>query len=247
MKGIIIDDEAKSRSMLKGMCFSYCPGLEIIGTASSVAEGVKLIKAKEPHVVFLDIRMPVNDGFTLFEHFSEPVPFSVIFTTAYEQYALQAIRHFAVDYLLKPIAIDRLIEAVDRVLHKQEMIDRGIRYRKLQSFLKENPIGKIGLPTNEGLTFFHHSEILRCEAQGGYTELFAVNGSKVMVTRTLKYFEEQLQEDGFIRIHKSHLINLAHIRKFLKMKPNMIELRDGTRLEVSPLRKLALLDSLNAE
>lgn len=245
MKGIIVDDEAKSRSMLKTMCENYCEGLEICAMAASVSEAIELIDEHGPDLVFLDIRMPVQSGFHLLEHY-DSIPFEVIFTTAYDQYALRAFKYSAIDYLLKPIAIDELKAAVERA---RSMLSNGQKAEQL-SLLKEainnEKINKIALITLDGFTFVRFNEIVRCEAQGNYTSVFLSNGNSLLITKTLKHYEEILVEKMFFRVHKSHLINLNFVRRFIRGKQGLIEMNDGTHIEVSFRKREALLKRLAA-
>ena len=245
MKCIIVDDEAKSRSMLKTLCENYCDGLSICALAASVSEAIELIAEHAPDLVFLDIRMPVKSGFDLLEYY-DTIPFEVIFTTAYDQYALRAFKYSAVDYLLKHIAVDELKAAVERA---RSMLGHGEKTEQL-NLLKEainnEKINKIALITLDGFTFVRFNEIVRCEAQGNYTSVFLSNGNSLLITKTLKHYEEILVEKMFFRIHKSHLINLNFVRRFIRGKQGLVEMNDGTQIEVSFRKRDALLKRLAA-
>lgn len=244
MKGIIVDDEAKSRSMLKTLCEEYCEGLEIVGLAASVDEGLDLIQSSSPQIVFLDIHMPIKNGFQLLEAFNGRPPFSVIFTTAYDQYALKAFKLSAVDYLLKPIDIDALMRAVKKAAKYHQTNDSTRRLELLKEALEKDPIQKIALTTLDGFTFVDYDEIVRCEAQGNYTDVRLVDGSSLLITKTLKHYEDILIDKDFFRVHKSHLVNLNFIRRFVKGRQGMIEMTDGQLIEVSLRKKEALLEKL---
>jgi len=238
MKVLIVDDEAKSRSMLKRMCETYCENLEIIGLADSVIQAQENIAIHQPDLVFLDIHMPVQSGFALMDAYqNSPAPFSVIFTTAYDQYALDAFKSSAVDYLLKPIEIERLRAAVKEVQRR--------RYGN-ESVQGSNPlkIDKIALPTSDGLNFVKLQNIIRCEAEEGYTHFFYECGRKQLITKTLKYYENLLVSKGFCRVHKSHLVNLSHVKKFLKTNPMSLEMTDSSKVEISSLKREELLKKL---
>ena len=245
MKGIIIDDEAKSRSMLEALCREYCPELEIIGQAGSVDEGLDLIAKSPPDLVFLDIQMPVKNGFQLFDAFEEEPPFQVIFTTAYDEYGLQAFKITALDYLLKPIQIDELIQAVEKAqkIYHKEGSDQ--RIEMLKKVLDKEPLQKVALTTIDGFTFVNFSEIIRCEAQGNYTDVILAGGHSLLITKTLKHYEDILTEKGFFRVHKSHLVNLHFVRRYIKGKQGSIEMTDGQIIEVSLRKKEALLEQLS--
>ncbi len=243
MKCVIIDDEAKSRTVLHRLCENYCSNLEVVGLAASVVEGIHLIDEKSPDLVFLDIRMPKQSGFSLLEHYGSECPFAVVFTSAYDEYAFQAFKYMAVDYLQKPINIEELVEAVGKV---QKSL-----YNKSPEELRTGGIGtgaidKIALTTIEGYIFVRYQDIIRCEAQGNYTAVYLTNGQSLLITKTLKYYEDILIFKGFFRVHKSHLINLHCVRKFIKGKQNLVEMTDGKQIEVSFRRREALLHRLEA-
>ena len=245
MKGIIVDDEAKSRIMLKTMCENYCEGLEICALAASVNEAIELIGEHDPDLVFVDIRMPVQSGFNLLEHYDD-IPFEVIFTTAYDQYALRAFKYSAIDYLLKPISIEELVDAVERAKLRREGHQKTEQISLLKEAINNEKINKIALITLDGFTFVRFDEIVRCEAQGNYTSVFLSDGSSLLITKTLKHYEEILVEKMFFRVHKSHLINLNFVRRFIRGKQGMIEMNDGTHIEVSFRKRDALLKKLAA-
>ncbi|MEM8907609.1 MAG: LytTR family DNA-binding domain-containing protein, partial [Bacteroidota bacterium] len=242
-KGIIVDDESKSRSMLKTMCEKYCENLDICALAASVGEAIQLIAEHQPDVVFVDIRMPVKSGFALLDHY-QSIPFAVIFTTAYDQYALRAFKYSAVDYLLKPISIDELVAAVKRAGRLMGVDQKARQMSLLKEAINNEKINKIALITLDGFTFVRFDEIVRCEAQGNYTSVYLSSGNALLITKTLKHYEEILVEKMFFRVHKSHLINLNYVRRFIRGKQGMIEMNDGTQIEVSLRKKEALLKKL---
>lgn len=245
MTGIIVDDEAKSRFMLQKLCETYCEDLEITGLAASVPEAITMIDLEKPDIVFLDIRMPIKSGFALLEHYNEAIPFDVIFTTAYDQYALKAFKFSAIDYLLKPISLDELIKAVEKVKRIRGNDKRQERINHLKEAISKEKIGKIALTTLDGFTFTNIDDIVRCEAEGNYTSVFLSDGSSLLITKTLKHYEEILTNHPFFRVHKSHLINLNYVRRFVKGKQGMVEMIDGGRVEVSQRKKDLLLEKLN--
>ena len=244
MKGIIVDDEAKSRTMLKTLCETYCQDIEIVGLAASVSDAIKLIQTTSPDIVFLDIQLPIQSGFSLLEYYGESPPFEVIFTTAYDQYALKAFSYSAIDYLLKPISIEELKKAVNKI----KPIKAGSTKKEQLSLLKEAIVGKeinkIALTTVDGFTFVRFDEIVRCEAQGNYTDVFIDSKSSLLITKTLKHYEGILPASIFFRAHKSHLINLKYVRRFIRGKQGMVEMNDGKMIEVSLRKREALLIKL---
>jgi len=244
MRGIIVDDEARGRRMLKALCEEYCENLEIVGMAASVTEAKTIIDELKPDVVFLDIQMPVHSGFALLEQYNE-IPFEIIFTTAHDQYALQAFKFSAIDYLLKPIEIDELINAVEKVQEIKGFTNRSNRLDLLKEALTAKSINKIALTTQDGFTFVRFEDIIRCEAQGNYTSVYLTDGSSLLITKTLRHYEDILEDKQFFRIHKSHLINLSYIRRFIKGKQSMVETTDGKSIEVSLRKREALLQKLS--
>ena len=246
MKVIIVDDEARSRRLLKALCEEYCSDLEILGMAKSVSEAKEIIEKETPDLVFLDIRMPVESGFELLKHFEKEIPFEVIFTTAYDEYAMEAFEFSAVDYLLKPIEINELVKAVKQVKKLQGYIDPIKKFEFLKELLAAQKIEKIALTTADGLIYVRFDEIVRCEAESNYTNVVMVNQSSILITKTLKYFEAILLEKDFFRVHKSHLVNLNNVRRFIRAKKgSVVEMKDGALIEVSGRKKEALLERLS--
>jgi len=243
MKCIIIDDEPKSRTVLRSLCNTYCPDVEVVGDARSVDEGIQKIEQLKPDLIFLDIHMPINSGFSLLDHYQDDRDFSVIITTAYDEYALQAFRYTAADYLQKPFDIEELQQAVKKSILEQNT--RRAQISPLQESLLSERIKKIALTTLEGYTFVKLEHIIRCEAQGNYTYVYLKNGKSVLITKTLKHYEDLLLSKGFFRVHKSHLINLHYVRKFLKGKQGMVEMTDGVQIEVSSRKRELLLEKLS--
>ena len=246
MKGIIVDDEARSRRLLQALCMEYCDGLEIIGLADSVSEAKKLIDQEMPDVVFLDIRMPIESGFELLKFYNNDFSFEVIFTTAYDGYAVEAFQFSAIDYLLKPIEIDELVKAVESVKELRNYSPQPEKFEFLQKLLVAQKIEKIALTTTDGFTFVHHKDIIRCEADSNYTTVVLMDGTSHLITKTLGHFEKLLFEKDFFRIHKSYLVNLYRVRKFIKSKKGgLVETVDGIQVEVSSRKREELLERLS--
>ncbi|MEZ4886565.1 MAG: LytTR family DNA-binding domain-containing protein [Chitinophagales bacterium] len=240
IRSLIVDDEEGSRHTLRNLLNEYCPQVEIVGLADSPAKGLKMILEYQPELVFLDIRMPAADeGFQLLESI-EDIQFAVIFTTSYDEYAIRAIKFSALDYLLKPINILELQKAVNRYLKRRGNSD-AVAIKNLPK--PTQAFQKLGLPSIDGLTFVDISEIIRCEADGNCTVFHTVNRKKILVTKTLKYYEDLLVNSNFYRIHGSHLINLKHIAKY--KKEGVVELSDGSEVYVSARKKKAFIETLN--
>lgn len=245
MKGIIVDDEARSRRMLQTVCEDYCEGLEIIGQAASVEEAKKLISKEMPDLVFLDIRMPFESGFELLKSYDNKFSFEVIFTTAYEEYAVKAFEFAAIDYLLKPIDIDELVSAVNRVKELTQGPSRPEKFEFLLKLLEAQKIEKIALVTSDGYHFVNYRDIIRLEGDSNYTTVILSDGGSHLITKTLKHFEQLLSTKGFCRVHKSHLINLHATRQFIKAKKGgTLEMINGDRVEVSATKREGLIQEL---
>ncbi|MFY8009319.1 MAG: LytR/AlgR family response regulator transcription factor [Flavobacterium sp.] len=215
MKILIIDDETKARSMLRNIITEYCNGVTVLGEASGVNEAVKIINKQKPDIVFLDIEMPNENGFALFDYFDVP-PFETIFCTAYSEYALQAFEVSAIDYILKPISISKVQAAIEKAIktHGQNKIIEQV------SVLKENlsvqQLQKIGLPLADGLQFVKIDDLLYFEADGSYTHVITAKGN-FLVCKKIKEFDELLQNDNrFYRVHRSFLVNVLKISKYSK-------------------------------
>jgi two-component system LytT family response regulator len=245
---IIIDDESKGRESLKKLLEKYCgDDVKILGLGDSVAAAKKLVEMHEPDLVFLDIRMPMGDGFSLLESYDE-VPFDVIFTTAYDQYALKAFRFSAIDYLLKPIEIQELKDAVAKIKKKNNIseAEHQERFVALKENLTSKNFDKVTLPTSEGYSFVQRDDIIRLEANGNYTTFYLKDKSKYLITRTLKYYDEMLRDYGFYRVHKSHMVNLRYVTKFIKGRQGFVETINGDRIEVSTRKREELLKALTS-
>lgn len=251
IKAVVIDDERRSREALASLLEKYCPAIEIVGFADSVDTGVTTIRVLEPNLVFLDIEMPFGSGFDLLEKIGE-YSFEVVFTTAYDQYALRAFKFSAVDYLLKPIDRDELIEAVarveKRVTQKQGTVTKTAN-ENLEVLLHNmrntnSHTNKIALPTSDGIVFVQVNEIVRCESERNYTNFYMNNGEKVLITRTLKEFEMMLIDFNFFRVHHSHLVNLAYIKKYVRSDGGYLLMMDDSTVQISRKYKETLLQKL---
>ena len=231
VKAVIIDDEKKSCQALSNLITDFCENVEIGGIAHSVKEGLKVIQKEKPDIVFLDIEMPQQNGFELLDHYKN-VPFSVIFTTAYDEYAIKAFRYAAVDYLLKPIYIEELEDAIKKAISIKTLERAGSQYKLLKENLN-NPFRSLALPSAEGLVFVKVQDIVYCEADSNYTIVYLLCGERIVVSRTLGKFEEILETTNFARIHNSYLINLNHIKKYHKNRKPMVTMVNDVKLKLS--------------
>jgi two-component system LytT family response regulator len=245
IKTIIVDDEEKSRVTLNNLITKHCPSLDIIDLCDSVDSAIRSIHKNSPGLIFLDIEMPFENGFTLFEKIKNP-SFSVIFTTAYDQYAIKAIKYSALDYLLKPVDVEDLKSAVEKCKEaKKTTSTRSEEIEMLLSALKlKSKSAKIAVPTFDGLQMILADDIVKCVADESYTHITLINGTKLMVSRLLKEFEDLLSEFNFFRVHNSSLINLAHVRKYIKGDGGYVIMSDGETVEVSRRKKSELLTRL---
>lgn len=234
IKTVIIDDEINAQNLLEKIIHRYFPNrFNIVEKCVSVDSGVLAIKKHEPELVFLDIQMPEKNGFELFSYF-DAIKFEVIFTTAYNQFAIKAIKRSALDYLLKPINHIDLSDAIKKFEKKNE----GNSAQKKLSLLLENlnvndqNVSKIAFPTVEGFELIHTNQILYCRAESNYCTIKRIDGCTKMAAKTLKYVEEILPPTSFKRIHKSYVINLNYVVRYNKANKE-IELTNGEKLPVS--------------
>jgi two-component system LytT family response regulator len=242
IKALLIDDEKTSRNVLRSYLQKYCPDVEILGEAENVTEAVAAIKTFAPHLIFLDVEMPQGNGFDLLEAVGEQ-PFETIFVTAFDQYAIQALNYSAAYYLLKPVSIDELIQAVDKVrssIQSQQIKPHARVLLENFQVLNEQQ-KKLVLPLMEGFEVVKLEEIVSCEAHDNFTDFHFANRPKMMICRTLKFYEELLSQSGFLRVHKSHLVNLHHITKYHKGKGGEVIMSDGQHIAVSSQKKDQLL------
>lgn len=243
IKCIIVDDELRARNGLKKLVENYCEGIEVIDMADSVASARKLIAETQPDLVFLDIDMPDGDGFDLLEEMDD-IPFEVIFATAYDQFALKAIKFSALDYLLKPIDLDELVAAVNKVHQKLGAKPNLEKYQSLKANIAQRALERLALPASDGLVFVSIKDIVRLQSDGSYTTFHLQGNKTVVVTKTLGEYEEMLQENGFFRTHNSYIINMNRIDKYVRGRGGYVVMDDGSSVDVSARRKdefLALL------
>jgi two-component system LytT family response regulator len=245
IKTIIVDDIQNNRDVLQQLLTEYCPNVQICSFASNVIEAEIVIQNIQPDLVLLDIEMPPSNAFELLKKFPNP-NFEVIFITAHNQYALRAIKFCALDYLLKPVDIQELKAAIDKVSHKiktNQKQDYSTLIENIQN--KNHQEHKIALPTLEGLIFVKVHQIIRCEADGSYTNIHLASKKILTATRKIKEFEQLLIEHNFFRVHRSHLINLDKIEKYYKGNGGYVLLSDGSNIDISRRKKDAFLEKLN--
>ena len=236
LKTIIVEDEANSREILGNYLKEYCPDINVIAEAANIEDALLLIKKEQPELVFLDVEMPFGNAFDLLEKLGTR-DFDIIFVTAYDHYAKDALNHHASYYLTKPISIDELIKATDYVLEIKKK-EQHISDKILTS--PETINEKITIPQLDGFEVIEVASIQYCKADDNYTEIH-LEGKKMLVSKTLKYFEEVLARFPFARIHKSYLVNVESIIKYKKGKGGSVVLKNGTELMVSASRKKELL------
>jgi len=243
IRGIIVEDEKHSRETLRGMLERYCKNVEIVAEADTYRGGLQVINEFNPDVVFLDIQMPDGSGFKLLEEVDE-IKFEIIFTTAFDQFAIKAIKYSALDYLMKPIDPEELVKALKKVeskMSKQE-VNQNIQVLLDNIKSKDADPQKIVLSTSEKIHIIETDQILRCESDNYYTNFFLLDGKKILVSKTLKENEELLGGHNFIRPHKSHLVNVKYIKGFLRNDGGYIEMNDGSRIPVSRRKREKIIE-----
>jgi two-component system, LytTR family, response regulator len=242
IKAIIIDDEIHCLETLSLLLKEYCLNVQLLEQCRSAKKGLEAIEKLKPDLVFLDIEMPAMNGFEMLEQFIE-IPFAIIFTTSYDQYAIKAIRFSALDYLLKPIDPNELMSAVKKV---QELRHLPMA-EQFQMLLKQvqgkgNHFNKIAVPTFEGFELIPADQVLYCEANDNYTHLFLKNKTKIIACRTLKEMEEQLQDfPFFVRVHHSYMVNLNEVTRYVRGEGGYLVMSDGSTVNVSRSRKDSLM------
>ena len=239
IRAIIIDDEQHATELLATLLTEFIPDVEILGEAHSVRDGIQLIREKEPELVFLDIQMPQGGGFALLRSFEE-LPFSVIFTTAYDQYAIKAIQYSALDYILKPVTLKRLQDAISRFRkHKEKAeVKEGNIFLLPDNLINlHQQSNKIVVPIPKGMKVITIGDISYLRASGVYAEIVLVDGTVQVVSKGLKHFEQLLGPYGMVRVHDSYMINFQHLDRYIRGRGGEVYMKDGTRIEVARRRK----------
>ena len=242
---VIVEDEEIARKVLKSLLAQYCQDVMVCAEADDVASGKEMIEAFRPDLVFLDIEMPGGGGFKLLNSIDN-IDFEVVFITAYEQFAIKAIRHDALDYLLKPVDPKELVDAVEKV--KTAKYKKTLK-KQYDNILKNiDPeqlvVRKISISTTDKIHLIDVDNIIRCESDNYYTIIFFKDGTNLMVSKTLKDMEQRLEEYDFVRTHKSHLVNMRCIQNFIKDEM-MVLMTDGTKVPVSKRKKEKILEVIN--
>ncbi len=244
IKTLIVDDEDDAVNFIRSIILEYCPKLEVIGTAGNVKEGVRLITDCQPELVFLDVEMPHGSGFDLLAHFPEK-QFDVIFITAFNQYAIKAIKFSAVDYILKPINISEFIEAVDKVTGKRPGApEHEKNYVGLLENLRSAMPMKLAIPTSDGMEYLNTREIIRIEADRSYCWFYLTEKRKHLVSKNLKEYQDLLSDRNFFRPHNSHLVNLEFVKKYVRHEGGYIEMTDGSQVPVSRIKRDLFLEQM---
>ena len=244
IKLAIIDDEQDARSVLRALVQSYCPDVQIVGEAHDVPSGVGLIREAGPDIVLLDIQLGGQTGFDLLNKFLNP-SFSLIFVTAYDEFAVKAFEYCALDYLLKPIDPDRLILAIGRA--EAQVRKERTWGAQVSQFLKTHQTGvfdKIAIPTAEGFVFIKLEDIIYLQSDVNYTNFYMKGDERLIVSKTLKEFEELLPEETFCRTHQSYLLNILYVKKILKEDCGYALLESGEKIPISRRKKEGLMKRL---
>lgn len=238
LKTVIIDDEVNAVDFISSIISEYCPDLEVAGKAHNVTEGVEKIKEVKPGLLFLDVEMPNGTGFDLLNNFPEK-DFDVIFITAFNHYAIKAIKFSAVDYILKPINISEFIEAVNKVVQKRAnpALNANENFRILMENLKTSAPSRLAIPTSDGMEYLNPKDIIRIEADRSYSWFYLIGNRKILVSKHLKEFQDLLGDRNFFRSHNSYLINLKYVHKYVRKDGGYIEMQDGAQIPVSRNRK----------
>ena len=245
LKTVIIDDDFVSRMVLREMLEKFLDTIEILGEAGTVADGVKLIEDFNPELVLLDISMPDGTGFDLLDKLKN-INFKLIFITAYSEYAVKAFKYSAFDYIIKPLNVEELSRAILRIPLIKQVEDK-VMVKSLKEKLLSSDEGAsktVALPEINGFAIVNVEDIIRCEGKRNYTRIIFKVASEKLVSRTLLEFEHLLTPLGFVRIHRSHLVNIQNVVRYLKSDGGMVELKSGELLKVSPKHKENLLNKL---
>ncbi len=246
-KTIIVDDEPKNLRILRQQLQTYCPQLQLLGEAQNIQEAKELISVHQPDLVFLDIEMPHGNAFDLLEQIM-PIPFEIIFITAFDAYALKAFRYSALDYLLKPVSIDDLVASVNKAIERLEQKSANLKLENLLRNVKLSPDEqRIAVPTREGgLLFLESKEISYIMAESGYSFIFNLSGQKFISDNPIKYYEDLLPASQFFRVHYSYIINRDNVKKYKPGRGGSLELKNNVVIEVATRRKAEFLDWLES-
>ncbi len=247
IRAVIIDDEKDSIDTLKWKLENYCPDVSVVSSFEKPAEGVSYLKKNPVDLVFLDIEMPMLTGFDVLEELGRDIPFDIIFITAYDNFGIQAVKFSALDYLLKPVQNKELKEAIDKHLKKlqqkipSEQIDLLLNNVQAE---RKGKRGRIALASKESIEFVDPNDIVVCEANSNYTNVYLIEGRKRVISKTLKEFEEMLMQFDFFRPHNSNLINLARVKEFIRGDGGYLVMENKMKIPVSKNKKEELMQLL---
>ena len=247
LTALIVDDEFYARNNLKILIDEFCPELKIVGLVESAEQARIIIEKEKPDVVFLDIAMPKEDGFSLLKSY-ENRDFSVVFTTAYNEYALKAFKENAIDYLEKPISIDDLQKAVQKVMkvHGSNEQRTPAELSELVDEAMEGKNDRISIPTRDGYVIIRNTDIIHLEASDNYTMIYLIDGSRHLSSKNIKVYEENLNQEIFFRTHKSHIINVEHhLKEFSRSDGNMAVLTNGINVPIARRKMSNFLSRIN--
>lgn len=243
LRAVLIDDVAAARQTLRDDLAAYCPEVEVVGEAEGVVSGAKALRQLQPELVFLDIQMQDGSGFDLLEVMGE-TPFRVIFTTAHDGFAIKAFRFSAIDYLLKPIDPDQLMEAVAKVRELAPTPPENVQ--ALLGNVQERQHNRLALHTMDKIHVVHIRDIIRCESSANYTIFHFADKRQLLVTKTLKEFDQLLSAHGFLRVHQSHLVNAEYIQAFVKTDGGYLRMQDDSAVPVSSRKRSQVMQMLSA-
>ena len=242
INAVIIDDDSNLRSGMKGLLALFAPQIEIIGEAATVLDGITAIESLKPQVIFLDIQLTDGTGFDILEKITDKygkVESQVIFITAHEEFAIKAFRFSALDYLLKPVDPGELKKVIEKI---NKTIEKNNEFSTIELLLEnvkkeKNNFKRIALSNSDGIHQFDIADIIRCESDDNYTKFFMKNGRIILISKTLKEYEELLKDSGFLRVHQSHLINLKYLKSYIKKEGGNIIMQDNTNIPISQRKK----------
>jgi two-component system LytT family response regulator len=250
INAVIIDDDINLRNGMKGLLNLYAPEIAIIGEAENVKNGITEILNKKPQVVFLDIQLTDGTGFDILESITKTegkINTNIVFITAHEKYAIKAFRFSALDFLLKPVDPDELQQVIAKI---KNSLEKKSNYSNIDLLLeniskKVDTFKRIALSTSEGIHLYEIGDIIRCESQDNYTKFYIKNQKPILISKTLKEYDELLSEHGFERIHQSHLINIAYLKAYIKTDGGYVLMQDGSHLPISQRKRERLKEILN--
>ena len=247
MKAIIVDDDSRVANIITKLIETDFDDIVVVASAEDIETGIRCIKEHKPDLLFLDINLPDGTGFDLLKNLGH-IDFKIIFITAFGEYALQAIKFSALDYILKPIDIEELTKAVEKAREIIHLEEEQLKVNTLlENFEEKRNLRRIVLHTSECLHYVNLDEIIRCEADNNYTFFYLTNDRKILVSKTLKEFAELLKESGFLRVHQSHLINSLYVDRFVKSDGGYLLMKDNSNVPVSMSNRQQILKALDSD